>query len=130
MTWKADPADAPKAPWHPVPLNEICILLAMALLAGGLLAFTGERRAIMVLGGFALMVLGAGELALREHLAGFRSHTTLLSGMAAVAVAAALYVTPLPQEAIIVVAAVVFGLCFRRLRRLFVARSGGVGFRA
>ena len=37
----------------------------------------------MVAAGLVIASLGGGELALREHLAGYRSHTSLLAGVAA-----------------------------------------------
>jgi len=129
-TWKADPADAPKAPWSPFPLTELGILVGLVLLAGAFLLASGDRRVVLVLGSILIITLAAGELALREHFAGYRSHTTLLAGLLAVLVAAALYETPLPQPAIMVAALAVFALALWRLRRAFAARSGGVGFRA
>jgi hypothetical protein len=71
------------------------------------------------------------ELSLREHLAGFRSHTTLLSGVAAFAVVTALALGPGPTRVwvLAVAAAAVFGGCFFGLRELFKRRSGGLGFR-
>ncbi len=129
-TWKADPGAAPNAPWHPFPLNEIGILVALVLLVGAFAFATGDRRVVMVVGSILIITLAAGELAIREHFAGFRSHTTLLAGLLAVLVAAALYETPLPQPGIIAVALTVFAVAIWRLRRTFVARSGGVGFRA
>jgi hypothetical protein len=131
VTWKADPADAPKPLWHPLPLNELLILASIILLVYGIGFASGDRRVAAVLGGIALITIGAGELALREHFAGFRSHTSLLAGIAAVVVAAVLdLATGVPQQAIIVIALAIFGVAFWRLRRLFTARSGGVGFRA
>lgn len=129
-TWKADPADAPKAAWSPLPLTELGILVAIVLLVGGFGFASGDRRTAMVLGGFALVTVAAGELAVREHFAGYRSHTTLLAGIVAVVVAAVLFVTPVPQEVILVVGLTAFGVAFWRLRLAFAARSGGVGFRA
>ena len=70
-------------------------------------------------------------IALREHLAGYRSHTTLLAGAAAVAAVSALALGPGPHVvwALLLIAAIVFGLAFYGLRELFKRRSGGLGFR-
>ena len=123
-------ADAPKAPWSPFPLTELVVLLAMALIVGGVLTDGGRRGALLGCG-FALVSLAGLELALREHFAGYRSHSTLLAGASAVVVAAPLFLwTDLPQIALLVVGVGVFVLMMARLRRAFRARSGGVGFRA
>jgi hypothetical protein len=123
-------ADAPKAPWSPFPLTELVVLLAMALIIGGVLTDGGRRGALLGCG-FALVSLAGLELALREHFAGYRSHSTLLAGASAVVVAAPLFLwTDLPQIALLLVGVGVFALMMARLRSAFRARSGGVGFRA
>jgi energy-converting hydrogenase Eha subunit G len=123
-------ADAPKAPWSPFPLTELVVLLAIALIVGGVLTDGGRRGALLGCG-FALVSLAGLELALREHFAGYRSHSTLLAGASAVVVAAPLFLwTDLPQIALLVVGVGVFLLVMARLRSAFRARSGGVGFRA
>jgi hypothetical protein len=76
------------------------------------------------------VALAGGELALREHLAGFRSHSVLLAGLVAVATAAALTLVGVAHVVSVAVAAVVFALVLWRMRLLFVRRSGGPGFRA
>ena len=55
--------------------------LAIGFLAGG------DRRGLFVGLGLVLASLGGGELALREHFTGFRSHTTLLAGLCGFGVA-------------------------------------------
>jgi energy-converting hydrogenase Eha subunit G len=122
--------EAPRAPWSPFPLSELCILLALILIVAGF--FTGGDRRGAVLGaGFGLMTLAAGELAVREHFAGYRSHSGLLAGIAALLCAAPIFLlTEIPQEAILAVAVLIFIGAFLRLRGAFVERSGGLGFRA
>ncbi len=123
-------ADAPKAPWSPFPLTELVVLLAMALIVGGVLTDGGRRGALLGCG-FALVSLAGLELALREHFAGYRSHSTLLAAASAIVVDAPLFLwTGLPQIALLAIGIVVFVLALTRLRRAFRARSGGVGFRA
>jgi hypothetical protein len=128
-TYKSRREEAPPAPWEPFPLTELCILIAIVLLAGGFLFATGDRRAVMLGGGFVLVTLAAGELSVREHFAGYRSHTSLLAGLVAVVVAIPFYVAGLSQEAILPIAVLAGALAFVALRRAFVRRSGGVGFR-
>ncbi len=122
-------ADAPKAPWSPFPLTELVILFAMALIVGGVLTDGGRRGALLGCG-FALVSLAGLELAVREHFAGYRSHSTLLAAASAIVVDAPLFLwTGLPQVALLAIGAGVFVLVLTRLRRAFRARSGGVGFR-
>jgi hypothetical protein len=128
-TYKSRREEAPPAPWEPFPLTELCILVAIVLLAGGFLFATGDRRAVMLGGGFVLVTLAAGELSVREHFAGYRSHTSLLAGLVAVVVAIPFYVAGLSQQAILPIAVLAGALAFVALRRAFVRRSGGVGFR-
>jgi hypothetical protein len=81
--------------------------------------------------GLALASLAGLELSLREHLAGYRSHTTLLAGACAFAVVTLLALGPGPHTLwmLLVVAALVFAIAFYGLRELFKRRSGGLGFR-
>ena len=123
-------ADAPKAPWSPFPLTELVVLLAMALIVGGVLTDGGRRGALLGCG-FALVSMAGLELAVREHFAGYRSHSTLLAAASAIVVDAPLFLwTGLPQIALLAIGIVVFVAVLTRLRRAFRARSGGIGFRA
>ena len=127
---RARMADAPKAPWSPFPLTELVVLLAMALIVAGVLT-DGGRRGALLGGGFALVSLAGLELALREHFAGYRSHSTLLAGASAIVIDAPLFLwTDLPQVLLLVIGVGVFALVLTRLRRAFRTRSGGLGFRA
>jgi hypothetical protein len=128
-TYTSRREDAPPAPWAPFPLTELCILLSIILLAGGFLFASGDRRAVMIGGGFVLVTLSAGELSFREHFAGYRSHSSLLAGLAAVLVAIPPYIAGVDQGVILPFALVVGAVAFVVLRRAFVRRSGGVGFR-
>ena len=123
-------ADAPKAPWSPFPLTELVVLLSMALIVSGVLSDGGRRGALLGCG-FALVSLAGLELALREHFAGYRSHSTLLAAACAIVVDAPLFLwTSIPQVILLVLGVGVFALAFMRLRGAFRARSGGLGFRA
>jgi hypothetical protein len=127
---RARMADAPTAPWSPFPLTELVVLLSMALIVGGVLTDGGRRGALLGCG-FALVSLAGLELALREHFAGYRSHSTLLAGASAIVVDAPLFLwTDLPQVVLLALGLGVFVLVLTRLRRAFRARSGGIGFRA
>ena len=121
--------DAPRPPWHPVPLTELSILVGMIVLAVAFLG--GGPRVVLVAFGLILVGLATGELALREHLTGYRSHSALLAAIAAlvVAVPLAAFVRP-PKAVVIVLVAVVFLLTLQALRELFRRRSGGASWRA
>jgi len=122
-------SEAPQAPWSPFPLTELVILLALVMLALGFLS-NGDRRGTFVGIGLVLASLGGGELALREHFAGFRSHTTLLAGLTGF-IAGALAVAAGTSKFAVLIIAVAVGLAaFPLMRRAFKRRSGGLGFRA
>jgi len=123
--------EAPQPPWAPVPLTEGAILIGMLLL---ILGIVGDRsnRVLLIGFGLALVTLATVELSLREHLAGYRSHSSLLAGCAAL-VAAVPVVVLVPGTAkavVLIVVAVVFLLVFRFLRDLFRGRSGGMSWRS
>ena len=121
--------DAPRPPWHPVPLTELCILVGMIVLAAAFLG--GGPTALLVGFGLVLVVAATGELALREHLAGYRSHSALVAGLAAILVAAPLAAVVRPPKAVVLgVAAVVFLVVLQLMRELFRRRSGGTSWRA
>jgi hypothetical protein len=75
--------------------------------------------------------LGGGELALREHLAGYRSHSSLLAGVSAfVAVTiVALAFGPVKVPVLLALGVLVFAATFYAMRELFKRRSGGLSFR-
>jgi hypothetical protein len=122
-------SDRPEAPWGNFPLSELVILLGLVLILWG--AARGSGGEEMLAGGLVIASLGGGELALREHLAGYRSHTSLLAGVAAfVAVTIiALGFGPVKITILIAVGALVFAGTFYAMRELFKRRSGGLGFR-
>jgi hypothetical protein len=129
-TYTSRREDAPPAPWAPFPLTELTILLSIILLVLGFAFATGDRRAVLLGGGFVLVTLSAGELSFREHFAGYRSHSSLLAGLVAVLVAIPFYVAGVSQNVIPPIALVAGLAAFFLFRRAFVRRSGGVGFRA
>ena len=77
----------PPAPWHPLPLSELAIVIgAVAMLAAVLLS---SDRGLVA--GFILILLGTGEFSWREHRHGHRSHGALLSGILSLPVAIVLW---------------------------------------
>src|SRR3954452_17162261 len=122
-------SEAPKAPWSPLPLTELVILLALVMLTIGFLS-NGDRRGVFIGVGLVLASLGGGELALREHFAGYRSHTSLLAGLSGFLVGALTVAIGVPRLATLIAAVIVAVAAFPILRRAFMRRSGGLGFRA
>jgi hypothetical protein len=125
------PDDPPPAPWGSFPLVELVVLVAIVMLIAGFIV-TGTQGAVMIATGLVLGSLAGLELAVREHLAGYRSHTLLLAGAAALAVLAVLFFlapAAMPPLARIAVAAVIFGLAAWWLTLAFRRRSGGLSFR-
>lgn len=74
--------------------------------------------------GILVMALGVTEVTAREHLSGYRAHTTLLAFMPAVIVEAVYaLVIGAPHQRILLLAPVVpvFAICYLALRRHFRA---------
>ncbi len=121
--------EAPKAPWAPFPLGELAILAGMVLILVGFF-LGGDRAGRLLVIGFSLVSLAGLELAIREHLAGFRSHSTLLGGAAAIVLVIPLFfLTSVPYEVLLILGVVFFAVFFQGLRTIF-ARRTGLGFRA
>jgi hypothetical protein len=122
--------ERPPAPWGSFPLVELCVFLAIVLLIAGFV-IGGTRGATMVFAGLALGSLGGLELTVREHFAGFRSHTMLLAGAAAVVVGTAVAVVAgqIFLPVLLGVGVVVFAAGFVVFRRVFKRASGGLSFR-
>ena len=122
--------ERPPAPWGRFPLIELCVLLGLILLIAGFFV-QGTRGVTMIAAGVALASLAGLELSIREHLAGYRSHSTVLAGFVTViALAAGYFLLPADLFAVnVLIGAVVFGLCFYALREVFKRKSGGFGFR-
>jgi len=122
--------ERPPPPWGKFPLTELVILLGIALMTWGFVS-RGSQGNVRLAAGLALASLGGLELASREHLAGYRSHSSLLAGAAALLVVTVLALGPGPHVAwaLLIIALVVFAAAFYSLRKLFKRRSGGLGFR-
>jgi hypothetical protein len=118
--------DRPPAPWGSFPLNELIIFLALCMLVASFVV-SGPRAGPLFAVALALGALATVEFAVREHFAGYRSHSLLLAGVPAVIALGLLYFYAppgLPVPVRIAIAGVVFGLCFFLLSGAFRRRTG------
>jgi hypothetical protein len=124
-TARGKPAeDRPKAPWHPVPLAELCVLVGIILIVAGLIAgVSGDRGRLLLVTGLALGSLGGLDTAAREHFSGWASHTAVLAGVPAVAVAAVLFFAKAPWIAVVAAMVVVFAGAATGLDRAWRRRA-------
>ena len=124
--------ERPPAPWGSFPLTELVVLLGLVIGVGGIFV-EGDRRRTMFAAAVALCCLAGLEVSIREHFAGFRSHTTLLAGSAAMAAMVGVLLAgasgSLVIGEVVLVGIAVFGSAFWALRRAFQRRSGGLSFR-
>jgi uncharacterized integral membrane protein len=121
------PDERPPAPWGSVPLAELVILAGIVSLVIGIV---GQNTTAIGLG-VALAGLGGLEVAIREHFAGYRSHTTLLAGAVFVLTVGLLFYAANQILAVaLAVGAVAFLIAFYLARRAFQRASGGLSFRA
>jgi hypothetical protein len=73
--------ERPQAPWHPVPVSELLILIGAIATAIGAskLSKQDTAGAATLVAGVAAVLVGTVEFSLREHRSGYRSHTILLA---------------------------------------------------
>ena len=124
--------DRPPAPWGSFPLVELAVFVGLVMLIIGFFVVEGDRAVVFVGTGLVLASLGGLELGIREHFAGYRSHTILLAGLPSAAVLGILfYAGPdgLPQLARLAIALSVFAVFAYLLVSVFRARSGGYAFK-
>ena len=76
--------EAPPAPWGSFPLTELVVLIALIFGVVGFIRFNTHSGKVMVAAAMCLGSLGGLEVSIREHFAGYKSHTTLLAASAGV----------------------------------------------
>lgn len=123
--------ERPPPLWAPFPLTELLVLAGIVLMAWGFLEDGGAGANAKLAAGLVVASLAGMELAIREHVTGFRSHTTLLAGATAIATILALGLGAGLDTLgpLVIAAAVAFAGSFYALRQLFKRRSGGASFR-
>jgi hypothetical protein len=120
------PDERPPAPWGDFPLAELVIFAGIVSLIVGLL---GQHETLIGVG-VAAAGVGGMEVAIREHFAGFRSHTTLLAGAVFVLTVGLVYYVGHEILAVALGAgAIAFAIAFYLARRAFQRASGGLSFR-
>src|SRR3954453_3284189 len=72
--------ERPPAPWGSFPLTELVVLLAIVVGVIGFVTINTHRGKVMSTAAAVLCSLGGLENSIREHFAGFKSHSTLLAG--------------------------------------------------
>ncbi len=79
-TTPAGAGGRPPAPWHPLPLSELLILVGAVAVV---IAFSDHLESHLALLGAGLVAVAIGtlEVTVREHLAGYRSHAVLLASI-------------------------------------------------
>lgn len=123
--------DRPSPLWGSFPLTELVIFAGIALMVWGFLEGAGGDGNRKLAAGLGIASIAGLELAVREHVTGFRSHSTLLAGALAIIVIVALGLgAGVDVLGVLLVAALLaFAGAFYGLRELFKRRSGGLGFR-
>lgn len=112
--------EPPENPFGGVPVSEIAILAGAVAAVYGLIASAPGALAV----GLVICTLGVVEFTVREHFSGYRSHTTLLSAVPAIAVGIAMIAllsSSLTRGPLLLVVVPVFAVCFWLLRKRFRA---------
>jgi hypothetical protein len=123
--------ERPPALWAPFPLTELLVLAGIVLMVWGFLSDGGREANGKLAAGLAIASIAGLELAIREHVTGFRSHTTMLAGAIAIATIVVLgLVAGVNILGVLLISAIVaFAASFYGLRELFKRKSGGYAFR-
>lgn len=115
--------ERPEGLFGGLPVSELAILAGGVAFVVGVVGGGGPPLYV----GLIVLALGVLEFTAREHFSGYRSHTTLLAAIPALALATVLELTIGARNgrvALVAVAVPVFALLFFLLRRRFlVARQ-------
>jgi hypothetical protein len=114
--------ERPRAPWHPLPLSELLILVGAIGIVVGL--SRGESGIAVLVAGLAAVLIGTVEVTLREHLSGYRSQTLILTLLPTILLFTGVVLLTRPPPAAVVVLLVLdvaLGIfLFKRLRARFL----------
>jgi hypothetical protein len=125
------PEDRPPAIWAPFPLTELVTFGGIVLMVWGFLSGIGPDGNKRLGAGLAIASLAGLELAVREHVTGYRSHSALLAGALAIVVIVALGLGAGVKTlgVLLIAGGIAFVLALFGLRAVFRRRSGGLSFR-
>jgi len=113
--------ERPHAPWHPLPLSELLILIG----AIGTVVGLARREAgiVVLIAGLAAVLIGTVEVTLREHLSGYRSQTLILTLLPTIALYTGVVIITRPAPALSLILLALDGtlavFLFRALRARF-----------
>lgn len=110
--------ERPTSPFGGLPVSEFAIFVGAIATVYGFAASVPAALAV----GLVIVTLGVAEFSAREHFTGYRSHTTLLAAIPAIAVGIALIALvggSLGRGALLLVVVPVFGVSFWFLRKRF-----------
>jgi hypothetical protein len=126
---RAPAGGRPPAPWHPLPLSELLILIGAIGTVVGLtrLSSGASADAPLLFAGLAAVMIGTIEVTWREHRSGYRSHILLLALLPTILfhTAAILIVSAFTQVprvlnvGLLIVDAALFAVLFKLLRAGF-----------
>jgi uncharacterized membrane protein len=122
--------ERPDAPWHPVPVSELLILIGAIATAIGASKLSKDSSAGVptLVAGIAAVLIGTIEFSLREHRSGYRSHTIMLALLPTVVVytgsllVISAFVSPVPVSlkiAPLLLALPLFAVLYKLLRARF-----------
>ncbi len=112
--------ERPPSPFGGFPVSEIAIFVGAIGAAVGVIQ--GGGVALVV--GLIVCTLGVVEVTAREHFSGFRSHTSLLAAIPAVAAGIGVVVIfgqPRQRSTVLVAVVPVYGVVFWLLRKRFLS---------
>jgi hypothetical protein len=122
--------ERPQAPWHPLPLSELLIMVGAIGTVFGLRRLNHgiSHAGPALFAGLAAVLIGTVEVTLREHLSGYRSHTLILTLLPVVVFHSAVVlivatITPVPRllnVGLLVLDAALFAFLFKLLRARFL----------
>ncbi len=110
--------ERPPSPFGGLPVSEIAIFAGVIGAVVGFLQ--GGGAALYV--GLAACALGVVEVTAREHFSGFRSHSSLLAGIPAVAAGIAIFSVvgqPRQRSLVLLIIVPIYGCLFWLLRQRF-----------
>lgn len=116
--------DKLNAPWHPFPLVEISVLIGIVCIVLGLLRRDDTGGRVLLALGVSLGALGGLDTTVREHFAGYRSHTLVLAAFPAVATAVVIGLAGVVLYLIVPIMLAVFLAAFVALRRVWEHKQG------